>query len=86
MFAKARYGSKIKASKPLMNNEGRISLVKARHPLIPIDEVVANDIVLGKDYTTIVITGPNTGGKTVTIENSWSLYINGASRFAGSCS
>ncbi len=68
MFAKARYGNRIKASKPLMNQEGRISLVKARHPLIPIDEVVANDISLGKDFTAIVITGPNTGGKTVTIK------------------
>jgi len=68
MFAKARYSRKIKASKPLMNHEGRISLVKARHPLISMDEVVANDIVMGKDYTTIVITGPNTGGKTVTLK------------------
>jgi DNA mismatch repair protein MutS2 len=68
MFAKARYGSRIKASKPKMNNEGRISLFKARHPLIPIEEVVANDIYLGKDFTTIVITGPNTGGKTVTLK------------------
>ncbi|SDM25124.1 endonuclease MutS2 [Bacillus sp. OK048] len=68
IFAKARYGRKIKASMPRMNNEGRIALFKARHPLIPIDEVVANDILLGKDYTTIVITGPNTGGKTVTLK------------------
>lgn len=68
MFAKARYGSKIKASKPTMNDEGRISLIRARHPLIPIDDVVANDIVLGKDFSTIVITGPNTGGKTVTLK------------------
>ena len=58
----------IKASMPLMNNDGRIALYKARHPLIPSDEVVANDIMLGKDYTTIVITGPNTGGKTVTLK------------------
>lgn len=68
MFAKARYGSKIKASKPIVNNEGRINLFQARHPLISIDEVVPNSIALGKDYTTIVITGPNTGGKTVTLK------------------
>jgi len=68
MFAKARYGSRIKGSKPIVNNEGRINLVKARHPLIPIDDVVANSIAIGKDYTTIVITGPNTGGKTVTLK------------------
>ncbi|WP_413308379.1 endonuclease MutS2 [Bacillus sp. 1P10SD] len=68
IFAKARYGKQMKASMPIMNNEGRIALFKARHPLIPIDEVVANDIMLGKDYTTIVITGPNTGGKTVTLK------------------
>lgn len=68
MFAKARYAKKIKASKPKMNHEGRISLIKARHPLIPIDDVVANDIYIGKDFTTIVITGPNTGGKTVTLK------------------
>jgi DNA mismatch repair protein MutS2 len=68
IFAKARYGRKIKASKPEMNNEGRINLFKARHPLIPIDEVVANDIRLGTDYTAVVITGPNTGGKTVTLK------------------
>lgn len=68
IFAKARYGHRIKATMPLMNNEGRIVLFKARHPLIPIDEVVANDIKLGKDFTTIVITGPNTGGKTVTLK------------------
>ena len=68
IFAKARYARQIKASMPLMNHDGRIALYKARHPLIPSDEVVANDILLGKDYTTIVITGPNTGGKTVTLK------------------
>ncbi|MBU8770149.1 endonuclease MutS2 [Cytobacillus oceanisediminis] len=68
MFAKARYSKRIKASKPKINNEGKISLFKARHPLIPIDEVVVNDIKLGAEYSTIVITGPNTGGKTVTLK------------------
>ncbi|WP_442595354.1 endonuclease MutS2 [Neobacillus sp. D3-1R] len=68
MFAKARYANKIKASKPLINQDGKIALYKGRHPLIPKDEVVANDVFLGKDYTTIVITGPNTGGKTVTLK------------------
>lgn len=68
MFAKARYSKRIKASKPKINNDGKISLFKARHPLIPIDEVVANDIKLGAEYSTIVITGPNTGGKTVTLK------------------
>ncbi len=68
MFAKARYSKRIKGSKPKMNNEGIISLFKARHPLIAMDEVVPNDILLGKTYSTIVITGPNTGGKTVTLK------------------
>ncbi|CAM3946700.1 endonuclease MutS2 [Mesobacillus thioparans] len=68
MFAKSRYGSKIKGSKPIVNDEGRINLFQARHPLISMDEVVPNSITLGSDYTTIVITGPNTGGKTVTLK------------------
>ena len=68
MFAKAKFGASMKATKPMMNNDGVIRLFRARHPFIPIDEVVANDIELGKDFTTIVITGPNTGGKTVTLK------------------
>ncbi|WLR50160.1 endonuclease MutS2 [Bacillus tianshenii] len=68
MFTKARFGQSMKASKPEMNNDGVIDLKKARHPLIPVDEVVPNDIELGEDFTTIVITGPNTGGKTVTLK------------------
>lgn len=68
IFAKALYGRAMKGSKPTMNQNGIIRLFKARHPLLPIDKVVANDISLGKDYTSIVITGPNTGGKTITLK------------------
>ena len=68
MFAKARYSKRIKASKPKVNHNGILALYKARHPLIPADIVVANDISLGKDFSTIVITGPNTGGKTVALK------------------
>ncbi|MBS4222670.1 endonuclease MutS2 [Lederbergia citrea] len=68
IFAKARFGKEMKATRPTINQEGIIRLYKARHPLLPMDEVVANDITLGTDYTTIVITGPNTGGKTITLK------------------
>ncbi|APH04142.1 endonuclease MutS2 [Bacillus weihaiensis] len=68
MFTKAKYAKQIKATRPAVNNDGRIQLFKARHPLLPDNEVVPNDIELGTDFTTIVITGPNTGGKTVALK------------------
>ena len=68
IFAKAKLGYKMKASMPIVNDKGYIDLHKARHPLISDDKVVATDISLGKDYDTLVITGPNTGGKTVSIK------------------
>ncbi len=68
ILAKAKYGSANKGTKPTMNTEGYIKLKKARHPMIPKDEVVPNDIEFGRDITAIVITGPNTGGKTVTLK------------------
>nr|WP_144927751.1 endonuclease MutS2 [Paenibacillus bovis] len=68
MFAKARFGKKTHSSKPNINKEGIIRLYQARHPLLPIDGAVANDITLGTDYSTMVITGPNTGGKTITLK------------------
>ncbi|WP_172368955.1 endonuclease MutS2 [Sporosarcina jiandibaonis] len=68
ILAKAKYGTANKYTKPEVNNEGRIRLALATHPLIPVDEAVANNIEFGTDITTIVITGPNTGGKTVTLK------------------
>ncbi|WP_099158704.1 endonuclease MutS2 [Virgibacillus ndiopensis] len=68
MFARAKLGKTMKAAMPKMNDQGIIKMKQARHPLIPVSEVVANDVEIGETYTSIVITGPNTGGKTVTLK------------------
>ncbi len=68
IFAKANLGYKMKASVPKINNKGFINLKSARHPLINAKAVVPTNITLGKDFDTLVITGPNTGGKTVSLK------------------
>ncbi|TDL57500.1 endonuclease MutS2 [Paenibacillus dendritiformis] len=68
MFAKARLAREMKASLPRMNDRGFLKLRKARHPLIPAEQVVPIDVELGNTYTSILVTGPNTGGKTVTLK------------------
>ena len=68
VLAKGKYGQANKCTMPKMNKDGYIRLVRARHPLLSAEEAVPNTIELGSNYHAIVITGPNTGGKTVTLK------------------
>ena len=67
-FAKGKLSISMKAIEPILNEEKNINIKNGRHPLLDSDKVVPNNIYLGEDFDTLVITGPNTGGKTVTIK------------------
>lgn len=67
-FAKARLAYDLKATKPTLNEVGNVFFRKARHPLLDKEKVVPIDINLGSGYNALIITGPNTGGKTVTLK------------------
>ena len=77
MNAKARFGKELHAIVPAVNEENRVVLKQARHPLIDQEKVVANDISIGENYQAIVITGPNTGGKTITLKTLGLLQLMG---------
>lgn len=75
IFAKAKYASKLNAVKPAIREDGIFNILGARHPLIEADKVIPSDICLGDDFQVLMITGPNTGGKTVTIKAAGLLHI-----------
>ena len=68
IFAKAKMSLEYNAVEPVLNEKGYVNIKKGRHPLLDPKTVVATDIWLGKDFDTLMITGPNTGGKTVTLK------------------
>ena len=68
IFAKAKYSKAISGITPMINEKKEIHLIHARHPLIDQNKVVPISVELGKDFSTLLITGPNTGGKTVTLK------------------
>lgn len=69
-FAKSNLGAKMRGSVPEISDDGKIELHKARHPLIDPKKVVPVDIKLGYDYNALIVTGPNTGGKTVLLKTT----------------
>jgi DNA mismatch repair protein MutS2 len=75
IFAKAHVAYDMKASVPELNNNGEIQLLKARHPLISKDKIVPIDITLGMDFQALIVTGPNTGGKTVSLKTTGLLCL-----------
>ena len=75
IFAKAKYSNEINASEPIISNQKIIDLKQASHPLIDKKIVVKNDIFIGNDFSSLIITGPNTGGKTVILKTVGLLTI-----------
>lgn len=74
-FARARFSLKYDCYRPVLNDKGIINLQRARHPLLDAKTVVPTDIRLGRDFDTLVVTGPNTGGKTVVLKTTGLLTL-----------
>ncbi len=79
IFARGKLARQMKAARPVFNTDGRINLKKARHPLIASDNIVPIDIYIGENFRHLIITGPNTGGKTVSLKTAGLLTLLGQS-------
>ena len=79
IFARATLAMEQNANEPIFNTEGKIHLRKARHPLINAKKVVPIDLSLGEDFDLLIVTGPNTGGKTVSLKTVGLLTLMGQS-------
>lgn len=79
IFAKARYAERLNAVRPIIREDGAFKIYSGRHPMLDDDKVVPSDVYIGEDFDTLMITGPNTGGKTVTIKMVGLLHIMGLS-------
>ncbi|MGF3214116.1 endonuclease MutS2 [Facklamia sp. P12945] len=77
--SKAEYAKAIKATKPVFSIDNQVALWQARHPLIDSDDIVANDILIGENYHILLITGPNTGGKTIILKTIGLIQLMGQS-------
>ena len=75
IFAKAKYSNSLNAIEPIISNKKIINLKMAWHPLIDKNTAIKNDISIGENYTSLIITGPNTGGKTVTLKTAGLLTL-----------
>lgn len=79
IFAKAKYGSSINGMVPTVREDGGFDLIQAKHPLIDPDKAIPSDIYLGDNFSVLMITGPNTGGKTVTLKTVGLIHLMGMS-------
>ena len=79
IFAKSKFASHNNCTLPRVSEDGRVDIIEGKHPLIDPEKVVPTDIYLGKDFTSLIITGPNTGGKTVTLKTLGLIHIMGLS-------